>query len=49
MVWMFYSFMPQSTLKKKSNPEKKLGIGSPVFCTFLFAPQPNNLAIEKWG
>ena len=24
--------------KTKSNPEKKLGIGSPVFCTFLFAP-----------
>ena len=29
---------------KKISPtlKKKLGIGSSVFCTFLFAPQPNN-------
>ena len=24
----------------KSTPKKKLGIGSPVFCTFSFTPNP---------
>lgn len=28
-------------LEKKSNTENKLGIGSPVFCTFSSTPTPN--------
>ena len=33
-------------LKKKTikpTPKKKVGIGSPVFCTFFIHPQPNNV------
>ena len=33
---------PLRALKTKSNPLKKMGIGSPVFCTFLLTRQPDN-------